>query len=203
MTRLRRNAVPYLALLLVLAIGVGGGYALAASNTKTITVCADKKTGILHLKTRGPCKSTQTRVSWNQQGAQGVPGTQGSAGAQGPSGPQGVPGAQGPAGVRVWANVANDGTVAQGQGIAVQRLQAGTYQVTITDPTCSQEANAPVLSVSDVAPGQVQGGVFPTAWYQAAGLNQQFMVYTGVVSDGPPLMFTATDLVFDILDTCR
>ena len=52
---LRRNAIPYLALLLVLAVGAGGGYALAATKTKTITVCADKKTGILHLKAHGRC----------------------------------------------------------------------------------------------------------------------------------------------------
>jgi hypothetical protein len=37
---IRHNVVAYLAL--VLAIGAGGGYAMAASNNKTITVCADK-----------------------------------------------------------------------------------------------------------------------------------------------------------------
>ena len=53
LVHLRRSAIPYVALLLVLAVGLGGGYALAASKTKSITVCADKKTGILHLKTHG------------------------------------------------------------------------------------------------------------------------------------------------------
>ena len=109
---------------------------------------------------------------------------------RGPQGAGGVAGArlvrQGPAGVSVWADVADNGTVIAGQGIAVQRMSAGTYQVTITDPTCAHEANAPVVSVSDAAPGLVQGGVFPVAWYGANGANQQFMVFTGVVSAGPP-----------------
>ena len=71
---LRRNALPYLVCAVVLVLGVGGGYAYAATKTKTITVCADKGTGVLHLKTHGRCKRGQTRVTWNQQGPQGVPG---------------------------------------------------------------------------------------------------------------------------------
>lgn len=191
---LRTNVVAYLALFL--ALGAGGGYAMAASNNKTIAVCADKKTGVLHLKTRGRCKSSQTRVSWNQQGPQGVQGPQGAQGAQG------LQGSQGPAAVSVWANVADNGAVIAGQGVAVQRVSAGTYQVTITDSRCAREDNAPVVSVSDAAPGMVQGGVFPSAWYGATGANQQFMVFTGVVSAGPPVTFTATDHTFDVLDTC-
>jgi hypothetical protein len=113
-------------LLLVLAVGLGGGYALAASKTKTITVCADKKTGLLHLKTRGKCKRTQTRVTWNQQGPQG------------PQGFQGVAGQPGAPAVSVWANVANDGTMVSGQGLSVQHVSTGTYQVTITAPACTQ-----------------------------------------------------------------
>ena len=81
-------------------------------------------------------------------------------------------------------------------------MSAGTYQVTITDPTCARETNAPVISVSDAAPGLVQNGVFPAAWYGVNGANQQFMVFTGVVSAGPPVTFTATDHTFDILDAC-
>lgn len=195
-----RNVIPYLALLLVLAVGAGGGYALAASNNKTITVCADKSTGILHLKARGRCKSSQTRVTWNQQGPpgpQGQQGSQGATGAQGVEGPQGV---QGPNGVTVWAFVAGNGAVLEGQGLAVQHVSAGTYEVTVTDANCSRATNAPVVSVSDGAPGTLPSGIFPVAWYEANGANQQFMVFTGVVSS--PLMLTPTDLTFDVLDTC-
>jgi hypothetical protein len=200
----RRNVIPYLALLVVLVVGVGGGYAVAASNTKTISVCADKKTGILHLKTHGRCKSSQTRVTWNQQGPQGATGAQGSqgpSGAQGAQGPQGPAGAPGPPAVSVWANVAGNGDVLAGSGLSVRRMSNGTYQVTVTDPTCSREVSAPVVSVSDAAPGLVQGGVFPVAWYGATGGNQQFMVFTGVVTSTD--MFTPADLTFDVLDTCQ
>jgi hypothetical protein len=201
MTRVRRNPAPYLALLLVLAVGVGGGYALAASSTKTITVCADKKTGVLHLKTRGRCKSSQTRVSWNQQGPQGIPGSQGSTGSQGPAGAQGPQGAQGPAGVTIWAEIANSGAVFAGHGISAQRLFAGTYQVTITDPTCARSNNAPVVTISDGNPPNGQGaGAFPEAWFESTGDNQQFTVFTGVAVAGS---FAASDHTFDVLDTCQ
>ena len=142
----RRNAIPSAALLLVLAIAAGGGYALAASKTKTITVCADKGTGVLHLKTRGRCKRGQTRVTWNQVGPQGPQGFQG---------PAGQPGA--PA-VSVWANVDNAGSVVSGQGLSVQHVGAGTYQVTITAPGCAQGQNAPVMTVAGGPPqGKASG----------------------------------------------
>ena len=192
-------------LLVVLAAGVGGGYALGASKTKTITVCADKATGILHLKTRGKCKRSQTRVTWNQQGpqgAQGPPGAQGSQGTAGAQGQQGPAGVQGPAAVNVWAEVANDGTVVAGQGLSVEHISGGTYKVTVTATACAQRTNAPTITVSDSAPGAVPGGVFPVAWYGSTGANQQFMVYTGVVSASSSLTFTPTDHIFDVLDTC-
>jgi hypothetical protein len=201
MTRLRRNPIPYLALLLVLAAGVGGGYALAASNTKTITVCADKNTGVLHLKSQGRCRSSQTRVSWNQQGPQGAPGLQGATGAQGPQGVQGSTGPQGPAAPSVWAEVAGNGTLVAGQGLSVQRASAGTYEVTVTDPTCSRETNAPLVALSDANPPNGQSaGAFPVAWYEGSGANQRFTVFTGDVVNG---LFAATDHTFDILDRCQ
>jgi hypothetical protein len=199
---IRHNVIAYLALFL--ALGVGGGYAVAAGNNKTITACADKKTGILHLKTRGRCNPGQTRVTWNQQGPPGPEGTQGPQGPQGTAGvqgPQGPTGTQGPVGVTIWADVANNGAVLAGQGLSVQRLFPGIYQVTVTAAACAQRNNAPTISVSDSAPGMVPGGLFPVAWYGSMGANQQFMVYTGVAS-GPSLTFTPTDHEFDVFDTC-
>ena len=185
MTRLRRNPIPYLALLLVLAVGIGGGYALAASKTKTIMVCADKKTGILHLHNRGKCRRTQTRVTWNQLG---------------PQGPQGVQGQPGTPAVSVWANVANAGSVVSGEGISVRHVAIGTYQVTITAADCAHGANAPVITVADTNPpgGQV-AGAFPVVWYQPGGSNQQFNVFTGVVTGGS---FTPSDHTFTVMDAC-
>jgi len=184
----RRHAIPYVALVLVLAVGVGGGYAIAATKTKTITVCADKGTGIVHLKTRGKCKRGQTRVSWNQRGPQGPQG------AQGPAGQPGAPA------VSVWAQVISSGSLVSGQGLSVQHVSAGTYEVTVTAPACASRSNAPVVTVSDANPpgGQV-AGAFPVAWFQSSGSNQQFMVFTGVVVGGS---FTPTDHNFTVMDTC-
>jgi hypothetical protein len=198
-----RNAIPYLALLVVAAIGLGGGYALAASSNKTIKVCADKKTGILHLKTRGKCSRSQTRVTWNQRGPAGPQGSQGATGPQGVQGVQGMQGpggAQGPAAPNVWALVAGNGAVLAGQGLSVDRTQAGTYQVTVTDPTCSQELNAPVVTLSDSNPPSEGANTFPEAWYEAGGgTNEQFTVFTGFVMAGS---FTASDHTFDVIDAC-
>lgn len=182
---LRRNPTPYVICGVVLVLGVGGGYAYAASKTKTITVCADKGTGVLHLKTHGRCKRGQTRVSWNQQGPQG---------AQGPTGQTGAPA------VNVWAQVTNAGTLFSGQGLSVQHVSTGTYQVTITASTCAQGSNAPTITVSDTNPpgGQI-GGAFPVAWFESTGLNQHFMVFTGVVVSGS---YTPTDHAFTVMDTC-
>jgi hypothetical protein len=104
--------------------------------------------------------------------------------------------------VSVWAYVAGNGAVVAGQGVSVQPTGAGTYQVTVTDPTCSRETNAPVVSVSDSDPpnGQLPGsGAFAVAWYQSTVFNQQFTVFTGVVASGK---FSASDHTFDIFDTC-
>ena len=195
-----RNAIPYLALLVVAAIGLGGGYALAASSNKTITVCADKKTGILHLKTRGKCSRTQTRVTWNQQGPAGPQGSQGAQGSAGAQGAQGSPGAQGPAGVSVWANVTGAGSVVAGQGLSVQQLAAGTYQVTVTDSTCAHGFNAPVVTLSDSNPPSEGANAVPVAWYEASGTNEQFVVVTGFFMGG---LFTASNHTFDVLDGCQ
>ncbi len=190
LARARRNAIPAAALLLVLAIAVGGGYALAASKTKTITVCADKGTGVLHLKTHGGrCKRGQTRVTWNQIGPQGP---------QGFTGPAGQPGA--PA-VSVWANVDNAGSLVSGQGLSVQHVAAGTYQVTITAPACAHGSNAPVVTVVGCESRQADKRLARSRWrgIGATGLNQQFMVFTGVVVSGS---FTPTDHTFTVMDTC-
>ena len=125
----------------------------------------------------------------------------GRRGATGTQGPQGVQGVQGPAGVTVWADVAGDGTVIDGQGLAVQETSAGVYEVTVTDPVCSRETNAPVASVPDSAPGTLPtGDDFPVAWYGGTPANEQFTVYTGVVSSSSTV--TPTSSTFDVLDTC-
>jgi hypothetical protein len=174
---LRSNIVGYLAL--VLAVGAGGGYAVAATGGSTISGCVVKRTGELLVRNR--CARGQAKLSWNQVG------------------PKGKTGAAGQAPVNAWAIVSNAGVAEPTDGIAVQRLSAGTYQVTVTAAACAGKENAPVVSVSDVNPPAGQtAGAFPVAWVEAGGTNP-FTVYTGVVVNGS---FTATDHTFNVHDVC-
>ena len=61
----RGQAVGYIALFFAL----GGGYAIAATNSKTIHGCVVKKSGELLVKSR--CGRGQQRLVWNQQGPAG------------------------------------------------------------------------------------------------------------------------------------
>ena len=204
----RRSVIPYLALLLVLVVGVGGGYALAASKTKTITVCADKKTGVLHLKVHGRCRSSQTQVTWNQHGPQGPQGPQGANGAPGPQGPaggHGPTGAQGSSAVSVWANVADDGTVLDGRGIAVQHVSGGPYQVTITDPTmCSRRPTLRSSPCRTPPSDRSHRRRIPRRVVRRHR-RQPAVSWCSPAwwSAGPSATFTASDHTFDVLDTCR
>ena len=84
----------------------------------------------------------------------------------------------------------------------MQRVSAGNYQVTITDPACAHGSNAPVVSVSDSNPPAGQSaGAFPVAWYGSdrAPTNSS-PCSPGVVAAGS---FTATDHTFDVQDTCQ
>ncbi len=56
-----------------------------------------------------------------------------------------------------------------------------------------------MVTVSDSSSPGGQSGAFPVAWYGSTGLNQQFMVFTGVVVSGS---FTPTDHTFTVMDTC-
>ena len=100
----------------------------------------------------------------------------------------------------VWANVTGTGAVLKGQGLSVQEVTTGAYQVTVTDPVCSREINAPVVSVSDQAPGSYRVASSRLRGMKRHGANQQFMVYTGVVTSS--MMVNPTNLTFDVLDTC-
>jgi hypothetical protein len=179
---LRPRSAAYLATGVL--VGAGGSYALAATSTKTITACADKGTGTLHLRLRGRCTRRQTRVSWNQRGPQGP---------QGKQGPAGTPA------VSIWAVIGSNGVAGPQHGLSVQRMSAGVFQVTVTDSTCAQKENAPVVSVQDANPpvGKPSGG-FPVAWSSSTSLSQ-FTVFTGAVAAGT---FSLSDRGFDVYDTC-
>ena len=85
------------------AISLGAVTYVSASSDSTIKACANKKTGVMRYIAKGSCnKKTETSLSWNQMGPQGLPGTAGPAsinGIRGETGAVGAPGAKGETGL--------------------------------------------------------------------------------------------------------
>ena len=82
-------------------ITVGGGVGVfAASSTKTVTVCVDKKDNHMNYSKDSKCKSHQYKVVLNQKGVAGAKGAAGAAGAKGDTGAAGAKGDTGAAGAK-------------------------------------------------------------------------------------------------------
>lgn len=73
-------------------VSLGAVTYVSASNDTAIKACANKKTGAMRYIAKGSCKKTETLLSWNIRGPQGM---QGAAGAKGDTGTNGVAGAPG------------------------------------------------------------------------------------------------------------
>jgi hypothetical protein len=181
---LQGNVVAYLALFL--AIGGGGGYAIAATQTKTIHGCVVKSTGELLIKKR--CSREQTALDWTQVAAQD----------------QASPSAWALVSVPVpdTAGVSDQRNITH--GMTVTNTGTGVYLVTVTAAACAKKRNDPVVSVS--RPGDPEAGAsYPVAWVLDGGFETPFVgvgnfeVNTGVVANG---QFTPADLSFNIQDVC-
>jgi hypothetical protein len=101
--RSHRSAGAVLLVGVFAGVTVGGGVGvIAISSTKTVTVCANKKSNVLRYSKNGTCAKTETKVVLNQTGATGATGAAGPTGptgAAGPTGPTGAAGAKGDVGV--------------------------------------------------------------------------------------------------------
>ena len=87
----RRSAGVLLLVGVLAGLTVDGGVGvIAASSTKTVTVCANKKTNVLRYAKNGKCKKTERKVVLNQTGAAGAKGDTGAAGAKGDAGTAGT-----------------------------------------------------------------------------------------------------------------
>ena len=87
----RRSAGVLLLVGVLAGLTVDGGVGvIAASSTKTVTVCANKKTNALRYAKNGKCKKTERKVVLNQTGAAGAKGDTGAAGAKGDAGTAGT-----------------------------------------------------------------------------------------------------------------
>ena len=92
----RRSAGVLLLVGVLAGLTVDGGVGvIAASSTKTVTVCANKKTNALRYAKNGKCKKTERKVVLNQTGAAGAKGDTGAAGAAGAAGAKGDAGTAG------------------------------------------------------------------------------------------------------------
>ncbi len=133
LTYMRRNVIAFVALFF--AIGGGGGYALAAANTKTIHGCVSNRTHALYVQKR--CRAGQKALVWNQQGQ--------------PS-------------PTAWASVLANGFIGGGHGISVQHVSTGTYNVTATPSQCAAASPGPTVTVNTGPPEALPAGGFPEAW---------------------------------------
>ena len=103
----RRSAGVLLLVGVLAGVTVGGGVGvIAASSTKSVTVCADTKTNVLRYAKNGKCLKTETKVVLNQTGAAGAKGDTGTAGAKGDTGTAGAKGDTGTAGAKGDAGAA-------------------------------------------------------------------------------------------------
>jgi hypothetical protein len=174
---LQNNVVGYIAL--IVAVAGSGSYALANLSQppiKTVGVCVDKGTSVLHLQTRARCGHGQTRILL-------APGGEGSP-------------------INAWATAGPDGTILIGQGVRIQHTGSGTYEVTVTARSCrNANTQAPVVS-ANVGLSSVHNGIneFPVAWTAVnSSFSESFAIYTGVVANG---LFTAQDEPFNFQDSC-
>jgi hypothetical protein len=101
----------------LVGVTVGGGVGVIAStSTKTVTVCADKKTNVLRYAKNGKCTKTETKVLLNQTGAAGATGAKGDTGAAGAKGDTGAAGAKGDTGAAGAKGDAGDAGAAGASG---------------------------------------------------------------------------------------
>ncbi len=77
------------------ALSLGAVTYANAAGDATIKACANKTTGVMRYISKGSCKKTETLLSWNQRGSQGLPGATGAKGETGAAGAKGDAGAAG------------------------------------------------------------------------------------------------------------
>jgi hypothetical protein len=72
------------------ALSLGAVTYANAAGDATLKACANKTTGVMRYISKGKCKKTETSLSWNQMGPQGLPGAAGAKGDNGQPGANGL-----------------------------------------------------------------------------------------------------------------
>jgi len=126
----RRSAGALLLVGVLAGVTVGGGVGvIAASTSKSVTVCVDKIDKHLNYSKSGVCKPHQTKLVLNQTGAAGgIAGAKGDTGAAGAAGAKGADGTAGTNGT--------NGTNGAGVVITQQSVCDGTDVDTVANEVC-------------------------------------------------------------------
>lgn len=77
------------------AVSLGTVSYVSAAGDQTLNACANKKSGVMRYISKGSCKKTEIKLSWNQMGSQGPVGATGPSGVDGQTGPAGTSGING------------------------------------------------------------------------------------------------------------
>ena len=149
---------------------VGGGVGvIAASSTKTVTVCANKKTNMLRYAKNGKCETTETKVVLNRTGARGASGAKGAKGATGAAG------ASSPTGFTARSVCGSNGTTLCAVG--VQGPGGGT--IVYVDSTNEM----PEYDYLEVAPADASSSVAWATTTMKCGSAASADCQTGFLSD--------------------
>ncbi len=162
------------AAIVVGALLVGGGYALASTGGGVISACIQKKTRQLSIPASGHCPKGYAAISWNQRGIRGAAGARGATGERG---------AAGTAGSSASVSIGAVTTGAAGSPARVTNSGTGSNAVlnfSIPQGAAGQNG-APGVDTGPTAYGQIWMGSSTSAAL-APGSNSKNI--TGVVSGG-------------------
>jgi hypothetical protein len=194
-THLRSNVVGYIAL--AIALGGGGGYALAATTNSPSgkrTACVSNKNGAMFLKrsTSANCSKGQRKVIWNTKGPRGSAGPAGATGATGAAGPAGAPGSADAISF-LGSNLGASDEQPSGAVTVLTNPSPGVYNITLSNPTCVN----PVVTPVDA--GALPAGDGATAYIYSIGPGATVSVRTGEISSAG---FTPSSLLFTFHADC-
>lgn len=197
----RKSAGVLLLVGILAGVTVGGGVGvIAASSTKTVTVCANKKTNILRYGKNGNCAKTETKVVLNQAGTDGATGATGAKGDAGAAGSNGTAGAKGDTGATgTKGDTGDDG--APGSSFSARSV-CGLDYATLCDVGVVGPGGGTVFYVDtagkysdfdylEVAPTNASTGVAWSTTTQQCGLTGTSCTTTHVSTSGESLNFWA------------
>ncbi len=99
------------------ALSLGAVTYVNAAGNGTLKACANKTSGVMRYIAKGSCKKTETSLSWNQMGPQGLPGATGTNGTNGEIGAKGDTGTAGARGQNFHVIDANGRDLGQLLGV--------------------------------------------------------------------------------------